>query len=184
MYYTDFTKAFVTCTALYVFTVHGYVYWVLWKYKMGMFNLIYTRKKSAALPMAIFSKFTNVQRHYEQISYIEFHRNWKTNEKVRPEIHFRPSVKYCCLWADFHEVIFTQYISVNIPCTNFYPNRMKKCRKYGYIFIDILKKTVAFIVPTFMKLKNVQLHCVKIYYIEFHLRTSIKKESESRISRP
>jgi len=26
---------------------------------MGMINLIYTRKKSAALPMAIFTKFTN-----------------------------------------------------------------------------------------------------------------------------
>jgi len=32
-----------------------------------------------------------------------------------------------------------------------------------------------------MKLKNAQLHYVKTYYTEFHLSTSIKNESESRI---
>jgi len=58
-----------------------------------MCNLIYALKKSAAFPVAIFMKFASAQRHFEQISYIEFKRNRETNAESKARISYSPLSK-------------------------------------------------------------------------------------------
>jgi hypothetical protein len=72
-----------------------------------MCNLIHARKKSVALPTAIFTKFTNAQRHYEQISYIDFHKNRETIAESTYRNYFTP------LSIAISEPIFTKLISLS-----------------------------------------------------------------------
>ena len=53
-------------------------------------NFIYARKKSTTFSATIFTKFTNDQKHYVQISYTEFHAVRTVNVESKTYIQFRP----------------------------------------------------------------------------------------------
>jgi hypothetical protein len=72
------------------------------------YNFIYARKICAVVPADIFTKFTNDQRHFVQITNTEFHPTRAINMESMNRREFKPVSKIDFHGTDFHKIRISQ----------------------------------------------------------------------------
>lgn len=110
---------------------------------------------------AYFTKLPNGQQHYVQLGYTACNSREAITWKVWIEINLLPYWKHGYHCTNFCKTNNLSTNSVHSSYIEFYPDH-KKMQRRGKHFIYALTQTVAFTVPTIIKLRTAQSHYTDI----------------------